>query len=282
MQEKSGAGNKPAFVRAVKWWVKEVASRGLYFLLRLLYPPRCLVCEDFSEKALCDSCLSQLKFIFPPVCKLCGKPYDVLAHAVPLCSDCRNTKRWFDWCRCAVSYEGVARMMVFKLKYSGEFRLSVEMAKFMVDAIDRFAKQSDDELIRNFAFDLIIPVPLHETRLRERGFNQAELIAQSLSELIGVPSNSSLLIRTRETKPQFELSPKERWINVRDAFRLTRPEAVFNKVVIIVDDVMTVGATLNECAKAVRAGRPKTIIALAFARGGASDYAKPYGMDVAV
>lgn len=282
MQEKSDAGGKAVFVRSIKARVKEVALRGLYFFLRMLYPPRCLVCDEFSEKALCSSCLSQLKLIIPPVCKLCGKPYDALAHASPLCSDCKSTKRWFDWCRCAVSYEGVARMMVFKLKYSGEFRLSVEMAKFMADALDRFARQSDEELIRNFAFDLIIPVPLHKARLRERGFNQAELIAQSLSELIGIPSDSSLLVRTRETKPQFELSPKERWVNVRDAFRLTHPDAVFNKAIIIVDDVMTVGATLNECAKAVRVGKPKIIIALAFARGGVSDYAKPYGMDVAV
>ncbi len=236
--------------------LKDVLHKGFHAVLRLLYPPRCLVCGSLSEEVLCRGCFAQLKFIKPPMCDLCGKPYDELAHAAPICSDCRNTKRWFDRCRCAVRYEGVAREMIHKFKYGGERRLASEMARLMVEILNDFPLQ----------IELVIPVPLHSKRLRERGFNQSELIAELLSERVNVPMNSSLLIRIRETKPQFDLEPRERLNNVRGAFELVEASAVTGKVVLIVDDVMTVGATLNECARALRKGKPRAVYAAAFAR----------------
>lgn len=236
--------------------MRDAICKGFYVGLRLLYPPRCLVCGSLSEEVLCGKCFAQLKFIKPPMCELCGKPYDELAHAAPICSDCRSIKRWFDRCRCAVRYEGVAREMVHRLKYNGERRLSSEMAKLMVELLNDFPWQ----------IDLVVPVPLHRKRLRERGFNQAELIAELLSEQIGVPMDSAVLIRTKETKPQFDLQPKERLGNVRGAFELAEASAVADKIILIVDDVMTIGATLNECARTLRKGKPKAVYAVAFAR----------------
>ncbi|MCS7254348.1 MAG: ComF family protein [Armatimonadota bacterium] len=236
--------------------LKEVTLKGVHIALRMLYPPRCLVCDSLSDEAICVRCFSRLKFIKPPMCALCGKPYDELAQAAPICSDCRRIKRWFDRCRCTVRYEDVAREMIHKLKYSGERRLASEMAKLMVETLNDFSHP----------VDLVIPVPLHRKRLRERGFNQAWLIADVLSECINARMNSTALIRARETKPQFDLEPKERLGNVRDAFELVEPSAVTDKVVLVVDDVMTVGATLNECARALKKGKPKAVYAVAFAR----------------
>lgn len=114
--------------------------------------------------------------------------------------------------------------------------------------------------------DIIIPVPLHRRRLRERGFNQATLIANALATHLGAPVQESVLIRTRHTHPQFELPPANRRENVRKAFYVTQPDAIRNKVVLLVDDVMTIGATLDECARTLRRAKPKAIYAVTFAR----------------
>lgn len=244
--------------------LEKAVLKGLRTALCLLYPPRCLVCDSFSDEPICAACFSRLKFIKPPMCSICGKPYDELAKAAPVCLDCRKTNRWFDWCRCAVVYDDVAKHMVHRLKYSGDRRLAPQMAKLMAATLTQVMNLCRNEFESHF--NLIVPVPLHRSRLRKRGFNQAYLIAEALSEHMGVPVNASLLIRTRDTKPQFDLEPEERLVNVRGAFDLAKPDEVADKTVIIVDDVITTGATLNECAKALRKGKPKMVCAIAFAR----------------
>ncbi|MCD6386112.1 ComF family protein [Candidatus Sumerlaeota bacterium] len=236
-------------------------------VLSFFFPARCAVCNERlkeSEELLCDVCRQEIRWIDLPDCPVCGAGASKMPRSrgkpdFSHCPTCPSRKRpvYFDRCFSAVYYNDTAAEIVKNLKFNRLFSASTFMARLM------FIRMQEN--FSPIKFDCIIPVPLHPRRQRLRGYNQAELIAEELSRLIHIPLATELLLRTRFTKKQTELTPEDRYFNVNDAFAVREPELLNDKKVLLIDDVYTTGSTLNSAAKALKLAGAKTVIAFTFA-----------------
>ncbi len=213
-------------------------SRGidLRWLLGLLFPSRCVGC-GLRGVDLCQECLATVRALEPTCCPRCGRPSRLGA----LCPGCRRYQGPLAGIRAACVYDGVARKAIHSFKYRQRRTLAQPLAGLV-----------EQELrLRPLQVELLIPVPLHPTRLRERGYNQSALLARTLGERLGIPV-AELLERRRETAAQAELRAVARQANVRGAFGCVTGSELSGQRVGIVDDVCTTGATLEDCARALR------------------------------
>ncbi len=208
-------------------------------LLDLLFPPRCVNCQA-SNSWLCQNCLSQIVFISPPVCQRCGTP---VAADVPTCGQCQhNPLQYIDGIRSACYFDdNPIRPAIHLLKYRNHKAVAAILATILAEAYRRF------QLIA----DVIMPVPLHPSRLRERGYNQSELLATAMSYLLDLSVNSKALRRIRQTKSQMTLNFDERHQNVVEAFACENFNGL-GQTVLLIDDVCTTGSTLDACADALK------------------------------
>ncbi len=212
-------------------------------VLNLVFPPRCLLCNQ-PGTLLCDDCCRDFPRVMLPVCQLCGQPTD----APGICSQCRHTPLTIDGIRSVFVFEGGVRQAIHQLKYRNHQSIAVSLARLMADYW-----HANPMLI-----DLLISVPLHPARQRERGYNQAELLARALGSMISLPVVSSGLRRLRHTRPQMSLDATQRRENVRGAFIYQSSEAsggnaVSGQHVLVIDDVCTTGSTLEACSLALKA-----------------------------
>ena len=180
-------------------------------------------------------------------------------HSIDLlCSSCRKHAPGFDYARSAARYEDVMREALHALKFRGRRGLSAPLGALLVEAMEGRLPAGVPALL--------VPVPLHPRRERERGFNQASLLARRVGLAWGVPVGGDVLVRVVATPSQTELDAPARRANVRAAFRLRRPELIAGRHVLLVDDILTTGATLSECARCLREGGAATVGALTVAR----------------
>ncbi len=219
-------------------------------MLELLFPPRCIDCRQVGAW-LCDECLGQIAYVESPLCIRCGNA--VVTHG--LCARCRTTPLQIDRIRSAVYFEGVLREAMHRFKY-GQL---TALARPLGDLLVTYWKQHP------MPIDVIVPVPLHTIRLRERGYNQAALLAREMARQAGLAVDERTLLRQRSTAPQVELDVEQRKENVHGAFRCSS-DALAGKHVLLIDDVCTTGATLEACAVAVQGGGAHTVWALTLAR----------------
>jgi ComF family protein len=218
-------------------------------LLDLLYPPRCEGCGRLRQDAICPDCLIAVSLLQPPICELCGEPFDPSAASAPRCALCLIARRRFSVARSAAYYEGPLVQLIWRYKYHCQMVLAEPLARLMIGALHASAAALGPETV-----DVVCAVPLHPSRLRARGFNQSELLAEHVAAEIGRPLRP-LLERTRPTLPQVDLPPQSRAANVRNAFAANPQETVQGLRVLLIDDLFTTGATLTECARALgRAG----------------------------
>ncbi len=222
-------------------------SRGL----DLLFPPRCVSCGSFGA-FLCVACLERTPRALPPRCTVCWMP-----GSDDTCGRCRGRQFAFEAARCPFVYAGAAREAVHALKYHGVSAVAGVMAQAMADCLKKWPPQ---EVVA------LVPVPLAGPRRRSRGYNQSEALARELSRLSGLPLLNGLLVRRKATPPQARAADETaRRANVADAFAVRRGEDVGGPL-ILVDDVMTSGATLDACALALCEGGHSPVYALTFAR----------------
>lgn len=216
--------------------------------LDLLFPPRCLGC-DREGSYLCPDCVASAPWLVPPFCPLCAEP-----GSERLCPRCMEATPVLEGVRAPFRMEGVAREAVHRLKYSNLRALALPMATPMADALSQTGWRPD----------WLVPVPLHPRRERERGYNQAYLLARGLHRLTGVPVARALL-RTRDMPSQAGTSSRaERIANVQGGFACAGDVAGHR--VALVDDVCTTGATLGACAVALKEAGASAVWGLAFAR----------------
>lgn len=235
-------------------------------LIDIVYPPRCHICSRFlsaderppSSYYLCNNCLAGLTPITHPICTICGHPFLTSIGQDHLCENCLRKKPWYDFLRSPYLYSGPLMESIQRFKYNSETHLTSSLGELL----SNFAR----EWIPNPKDFLIVPVPLHRCRLRERGFNQSLLLARVLSSDLGAPLDYLSLIRKRNTRAQTGLKKEERKKNVKDAFSITYPLIIKNKKIILVDDVFTTGYTLNECSRTLKKSGATTIICLTLAR----------------
>lgn len=235
-------------------------------LLNLAYPAACGICgvklSGIPEEAasMCDSCLTGVKRNPAPYCKTCGRSLRGAAESVDICWECRGRRFNYERSWSCFLYEGAAREMLHLLKYSKKFSLSDTFCGLFV----RFMR--DNPLIAADV-DAVLAVPLYHTKLREREFNQARLLAEAAAKEFGFSDLSACLNRIASTRPQSELDRAQRLENVKNTFRAKNGFLLKGKNMLLVDDLFTTGATMNECAGVLKEAGANKIHCLTFARG---------------
>ena len=213
--------------------------------LALFYPRVCQICESVratpEQGLVCAKCWSGVRFIRAPFCERCGLPYEGDITTPFECSNCRDVELHFSSARSAVTAKGVTLEVIHKFKYNN----ALWFEPFLADLLMRVAVPA----LREEKWDVIVPVPLHPTKERERGFNQATLIATQLARALGLPLNENLVRRVTPTRTQTLLTKKQRADNVRRAFAAVSGAKLSGERIVLVDDVLTTGATTSACAR---------------------------------
>jgi ComF family protein len=230
--------------------------------LDLLYPRCCIGCGVPSPETfryICWDCWSDAVPIEPPFCQLCGDPVAGSVEHGFICYACAAEKPFFDAARSAARYDGVVGEALRQLKYEKALWLACDMADLLFNCLKaEFAEER---------FDLVVPVPLYHVRRRERGYNQAAMLASELARRLHCKVSARALRRIRPTATQTNLTAAQRLSNVNDAFHHGREKRLTGRRVLLVDDVMTTGATVNACAKALKKGGARSVHVLTVARG---------------
>ncbi len=244
-----------------------ILKRVVSCCLDLVYPPACEICScSLSHgRALCQVCDADLPRLAEPFCKSCGEMFQGAIDGDFTCPNCHDLKFSFEFARPAMVRDDRTMDLIHRLKYRREIHLARELGRLACDAFgdSRLAPALDGKWP-------LVPVPLHRKRLRHRHFNQADEISLSLSKITGLPILKALR-RSRETETQTLLSRKQRMENLRGAFTVTRhgrrwldhsPHGA-----ILIDDVLTTGSTVNECAKTLRLAGFRKVVVVTVMRG---------------
>jgi competence protein ComFC len=227
----------------------------------LLYPPACAICsaDVAASKYLCGGCEPKLVRIEPPFCSKCSEPFPGAITNPFDCANCAHRTLYFENAVSAFRSGGIVRRVILDFKYGRQIHLRHLVASWLFAALE-------DDRLRAREFDLIIPVPLHPARERERGFNQAALLAELLSAHMSIQARP-VLERIRYTTTQTAFDRAERMENLRGAFRLRKNTDVRQLRILLIDDVLTTGSTLSECARVLRRGGARSVHAATAARG---------------
>jgi ComF family protein len=221
-------------------------------------PPRCLACGTIVDDpdALCSGCWTTMTFFAAPWCATCGLPFEHPIGEGVVCGACARGKASWDRARAVMRYDKHSRGLVLSLKHGDRTHLAT--------ALGRWMHRTGGEVLGDA--DLIVPVPLHWTRLFARRYNQAALLAHAIHAAGGPPVAPDWLVRRRRTPSQGRFGPLARARNVRGAFALHPGRSVKGKRLVIVDDVMTTGATAEECARVLRRNGAEFVGVLTLAR----------------
>ena len=223
---------------------------GFRRILDFVFPQNCISCDGKIQEAdhfLCAPCKRDIGFIRQPHCFQCGVPADisyVYPHEEFVCGDCRTNPFQFDQARSLGFYDTVLRKTIHHFKYRKQIGVLSEM-----DLLLEKYFEENPEFCQGFS---VSPIPLHFSKMKERGFDQAFLIARQVAKVLKLPLEGGLLRRVKATDPQATMTRIERARNIKGAFEINRPEYVPGKNILLVDDVFTTGATVNEAARTLK------------------------------
>ena len=231
-------------------------------LLDIIFPPLCHGCRegipDAGELHICPACRDSIHVISSPLCTVCGIPFATTGGIDHPCGPCRTSRPCFSSARAAVAFDGVPRDLIHRFKYEHKVHLAHPLVLLTREVLSSSVAAA--------GADLLIPVPLHRRRLRERGFNQAVLLGRPLARAWNIPFSFDTLRRVRWTAPQITLSADERETNVRGAFSVSAPDAVRGKRILLFDDVYTTGSTVAECCRVLRKAGADSVYIVTVAR----------------
>ena len=236
---------------------KKILTHIKDFLLDLFFPPFCINCGR-EKSYLCEDCKSLLSILEHRYC-LCKKPTRLLKKGK--CKRCRPKK--LNGLYFALPFQNLlAKKLILQFKYPPYLKdLSSTLASLIINHFQLLDNRPD------FSGSILIPVPLDKKRLKRRGFNQAEEIAKILSEFLEIPLINDALIKIKETLPQVELSEKDREENIKGVFLVKNSHKTKNQKILLVDDVYTTGATMEECARVLKIAGAKEVWGIVVARG---------------
>lgn len=223
-------------------------------IIDFILPPRCICCGKTlnAKDGVCEECFNKINFITKPHCLKCGIPFEAANSSdSKLCGLCiKDKKSTFRLSRSSMRYDDISKNMILAFKFMDK----TENAKVLSQWLYIAGKEIFDEGV-----DIIIPVPLHYTRLLKRKYNQSALLAKKLSKKTGLKVDYSSIIRCKKTRPQVEFSGKARIKNISGAFKVKYPKNIKGKRILLIDDVYTTGSTLKECAKVLKKAGAKSI-----------------------
>ncbi len=249
----------PSAIKRCQSWMNQAVEHAT----DLLWPPRCVLCqadlaEGGSRVQLCDLCREQLAPRDEPRCMRCGAATPTTSLTDEPCFLCRDVKLHFDRVHVLGRYTGTLQRAILRSKHTFFDSLGVALGKVLSDFIAPLLKAND--------WDAIVPVPMHWTRRWSRGTNVTELLGDALSQATQIPLERRALLRTRRTALQSLLTPHQRWDNVRGAFRASRGIDLGKAKIILVDDILTTGATCSEAAATLKRAGAATVRVVALAR----------------
>ncbi len=224
--------------------------------LDILYPPRCPFCGGITDQGICPSCREQIRPIQEPRCVKCGKP--VPAAEQEYCRDCQRQRFSFDQGRSLWLHTKTVPRAIYQFKFHNKRYYAGIFAKEMAEEFGGW--------IRRRKIEEIIPIPLHSSKRRARGFNQAELVAEHLGGLTGIPVNKNVLFRARKTQPQKKLGHRERQENLKGAFGVSSGWDPC-KNVLVVDDIYTTGNTVHRAARILKKAGAEKVFFLTISIG---------------
>ncbi len=240
--------------------VKESLLGLLQMGLDVLFPPRCPSCRAYvaAQGNFCAACYAKLRQIHPPLCTRCGTPFAFTVEAEMECPECLAHPPVYAMARAALAYDATSAPLIRALKFHDQWA--------NLDRYVTLMQQAGVDVLAGA--ELLIPVPLHWRRLLKRRFNQSALLAYRLSARTGIPCVPNVLLRVRYTPPQMRLDRKTRLRNVRRAFAvpLAARSQLKGKTVLLVDDVVTTGATITACCKALRKAGVREVRVLSLAK----------------
>lgn len=222
----------------------------------LIYPPTCALCGRSSSSEICSKCWGDLIPLSERVCPKCGNP---IIAGEP-CPFCLAMEFHFDKAVSIYAYEEPLRDALLSFKYHAAERKGRALAGL-------FAEGYEDSPVARMKFDMIVPVPLTSKKMRHRSYNQSEILAFGISDVSGIPVVPYAILKVKDNLSQTGLDLSERIKNVSDAFKVADPLLVHGKKILLVDDIITTGATISECAKALKAAGAGRVIAISLARG---------------
>ncbi len=226
-------------------------------LADLVFPRHCILCRQYHPRTaldpVCPSCRNSLPWNTPPFCARCSRHLQAVSEE-SLCPSCRQNPPRFDEAWALLRYESTARDILQHFKFHNKTSLRHTFTTMLAYFINQYSLRFPNAAA-------VIPMPLHPVRLRERGYNQAGLLAESAAHILGLPCRYDILERTRATPRQSELDAKERWTNIKGAFRIKPLADITGSTIILVDDIVTTGATASEAAGTLKdAGASRVII----------------------
>lgn len=216
----------------------------------LIYPPQCICCGKIGYR-VCSTCWQQRVYFTDKICKICGKP---IQHS-SICEDCASKPAALEKIRSLGPYKGVLRDYILAMK----FKRDLGLPELILPDLAALIEKTD------FEADYLVPVPLSKKRLNQRGYNQVSVWGIPLSKMVGVPLMTSILAQSKETVSQVTLPAEQRRENVHGVFSVISDQ-VRGKDILILDDVITTGATIYECAEVLRKAGARKISALTIAR----------------
>ena len=233
--------------------VRGLAEQAGRTLLDALYPLECAGCGG-AGKVICDKCAEELPELVPPYCRVCAAYGDS-----ELCRTCAGSGRQFDGVRAPFRYEGSIRQAILALKYGGIRAAAPQLGDMLADYLQA----------NPLPGDVLAPVPMHASRRRERGYNQAELMARRVADRRGIVYQGDLLVRTRRVDAQAGMADAtRRAANVADSVAVSHRSCVNGQRIILVDDVVTTGSTLDICAAALKEAGAASVWCLTLAVAG--------------
>lgn len=232
-------------------------------LMDIVYPKRCLACKntiDVStiDNLICTQCWAKIKRNLPPFCHSCGRRLKKSAFTKNICPTCIKVRLHFDRAFSPCVYEGWIKELIHEFKYNNKDYLGFPLSRLMIDFIREY------NLPMHY-LDFIIPIPLHKTKWREREFNQSEILSKYIAKEFKKDLFTDLLLRHRHTKTQTDLELNQRFSNVKGSFLVTRKGDLKDKNLLLVDDVLTTGATASEAARALKDAGANIVFVLTLA-----------------
>ncbi len=232
-------------------------------ILSLIFPAHCLYCHEIINKdgLFCQKCWPKLQFITKPHCPICAFPFEVdIPNMQPLCAKCVAKKPSFDRTLTIYRYNYVIKKIIADLKYLDQSFVAKKIAQTLLPILKNEITEDD----------ILVAMPLHPNKLKQRKFNQSVKICQELIKKLPKKPifHHDLIFRNKDTKPQVELRGQERASNMKKAFMLNKKyqNLVENRRIFLLDDVITTGATVENCSKALKRKKPKEIIIATLAR----------------
>lgn len=228
--------------------------------LNLLFPNKCPICDNLSYKAICKECESKIKFINEPICLFCGRPLPSNLKSKESCRECKNKNFKFSSARSIFYYSGVIEKSIKSFKY----RKNKKLAKYYIELI----KEKNYNLkLKDFikGIDCVVCVPMHPLKKWERSYNQSEVFAILVSREFNLPFYNILYKKSNKQSQTF-LSLKDRINNIKGEFFLKKHNLIKHKNILLIDDVFTTGATVNECSKVLKNAGVNEVKVLTLAR----------------